>query len=114
MEELLDLEKLKSLTPEQQDQVIMGVKQHAAITNAQNLITVICLEKYSESQNFSIAFKEAFQCFCHLVVKRHDYWTSFSLYVCTQDLKSSVIFHYKYPVVLEALNVINPKEASNL
>lgn len=40
MDELLDLESLKKLTPTQQEQVIAGVKQQAAITNAQNLITV--------------------------------------------------------------------------
>lgn len=40
MDQLLDLETLKKLTPEQQEQVIAGVKQQAAIANAQNLITV--------------------------------------------------------------------------
>ncbi|VDK80789.1 unnamed protein product [Cylicostephanus goldi] len=40
MDQLLDLETLKKLTPEQQQQVIAGVKQQAAIANAQNLITV--------------------------------------------------------------------------
>ncbi|RCN50510.1 Tim10/DDP family zinc finger [Ancylostoma caninum] len=39
MDQLLDLETLKKLTPEQQQQVIAGVKQQAAIANAQNLIT---------------------------------------------------------------------------
>ena len=43
MDQLLDIESLKKLTPEQQEQVIAGVKQQAAISNAQNLITVrIC------------------------------------------------------------------------
>lgn len=40
MDQLLDLETLKKLTPEQQNQVIAGVKQQAAIMNAQSLITV--------------------------------------------------------------------------
>lgn len=40
MEELMDIEQLKKLTPAQQEQVIAGVKQQAAIANAQNLITV--------------------------------------------------------------------------
>ena len=40
MDQLLDMETLKKLTPEQQNQVIAGVKQQAAIANAQNLITV--------------------------------------------------------------------------
>uniref|UniRef100_A0AC34QF90 Tim10-like domain-containing protein n=1 Tax=Panagrolaimus sp. JU765 TaxID=591449 RepID=A0AC34QF90_9BILA len=39
MDQLLDIETLKKLTPEQQNQVIAGVKQQAAIVNAQNLIT---------------------------------------------------------------------------
>lgn len=39
MEQLMDLEALRKLTPEQQEQVIAGVKQQAAIANAQNLIT---------------------------------------------------------------------------
>ena len=48
MDQLLDIESLKKLTPEQQEQVIAGVKQQAAISNAQNLITVrIC-----DSMNF--------------------------------------------------------------
>lgn len=40
MEQLLDMETLKQLTPEKQQQVIQAVKQQAAIANAQNLITV--------------------------------------------------------------------------
>lgn len=40
MDQLLDLETLKKLTPEQQEQVLAGVKQQAALANAQNLITV--------------------------------------------------------------------------
>lgn len=43
MEELMDIEQLKKLTPAQQEQVIAGVKQQAAIANAQNLITVCLL-----------------------------------------------------------------------
>lgn len=40
MEQLLDVESLKKLTPEQQKSLISGVKQQAAILNAQNMITV--------------------------------------------------------------------------
>ncbi len=40
MDQLLDLETLKKLSPEQQNQVIAGVKQQAALANAQSLITV--------------------------------------------------------------------------
>ncbi|VDK64313.1 unnamed protein product [Anisakis simplex] len=39
MDQLLDMETLQKLTPEQQSQVIAGVKQQAAIMNAQSLIT---------------------------------------------------------------------------
>lgn len=37
---MLDMETLKKLTPEQQDQVLAGVRQQAALANAQNLVTV--------------------------------------------------------------------------
>ncbi|VDN06004.1 unnamed protein product [Thelazia callipaeda] len=40
MEQLLDLESLKKLTPEQQKSLISGVKQQAAILNAQNMISI--------------------------------------------------------------------------
>lgn len=59
MDQLLDLETLKKLTPEQQQQVIAGVKQQAAIANAQNLITVYfycfllsCCHPYSYYRRF--------------------------------------------------------------
>lgn len=41
MDQLLDVESLKKLTPDQQSKVISGIKQEAALANAQNLITVI-------------------------------------------------------------------------
>jgi hypothetical protein len=40
MDQLLDMEALNKLTPEQQDKVLQGVRQQAAIMQAQNLITV--------------------------------------------------------------------------
>lgn len=40
MDQLLDMEALNKLTPEQQEKVIQGVRQQAAIMQAQNLITV--------------------------------------------------------------------------
>lgn len=43
MEHVLDMESLKKLTPEQQKTLISGVKQQAAILNAQNMITVSSL-----------------------------------------------------------------------
>lgn len=43
MDQLLDVESLKKLTPEQKNQVISGIKQQAAIENAQQLITVCFL-----------------------------------------------------------------------
>lgn len=46
MEHVLDLESLKKLTPEQQKTLISGVKQQAAILNAQNMITVSSLSPY--------------------------------------------------------------------
>ncbi|CAJ0577548.1 unnamed protein product, partial [Mesorhabditis spiculigera] len=39
MDQLLDIEQLQKLTPQQQEQVIAGVKQQAALANAQSLIT---------------------------------------------------------------------------
>ena len=42
----MDVETLKKLTPEQQNQLIAGVKQQAAILNAQNLITVSATFSY--------------------------------------------------------------------
>lgn len=46
MEHVLDVESLKKLTPEQQKTLISGVKQQAAILNAQNMITVSSLTLY--------------------------------------------------------------------
>lgn len=40
MDQLLDPEALDKLTPEQQEKVLQGVRQQAAIMHAQNLITV--------------------------------------------------------------------------
>jgi hypothetical protein len=40
MDQLLDVDALNKLTPEQQEKVIQGVRQQAAIMHAQNLITV--------------------------------------------------------------------------
>ena len=40
MEQLLDMEQLNKLTPEQQEKVLAGVRQQAAIMHAQTLITV--------------------------------------------------------------------------
>lgn len=45
MDQLLDVETLKKLSPEQQEQVISGVKQQAALANAQNLVTVSFIKK---------------------------------------------------------------------
>lgn len=47
MDQLLDTEALNKLTPEQQEKVIQGVRQQAAIMQAQSLITVrICCDKF--------------------------------------------------------------------
>uniref|UniRef100_A0A1I7WY73 Mitochondrial import inner membrane translocase subunit n=1 Tax=Heterorhabditis bacteriophora TaxID=37862 RepID=A0A1I7WY73_HETBA len=61
MDQLLDMETLKKLTPEQQEQVIAGVKQQAAIANAQNLITDLsekCTQKCITSPGSSLSSSE--------------------------------------------------------
>lgn len=40
MDEQVDLEALKKLTPEQQNQLISGLKQQVAVLNAQAIIGV--------------------------------------------------------------------------
>lgn len=40
METLLDTESLKKYTPEQQQHILAGIRQQAAIASAQNIITV--------------------------------------------------------------------------
>lgn len=40
MDQLLDMEQLNKLTPDQQEKVIQGVRQQAAIAHAQSLISV--------------------------------------------------------------------------
>uniref|UniRef100_A0A158R417 Mitochondrial import inner membrane translocase subunit n=1 Tax=Syphacia muris TaxID=451379 RepID=A0A158R417_9BILA len=80
MEELLDLEKLKSLTPEQQDQVIMGVKQQAAIANAQNLITDLsekCTHKCITSPGSALSNGEK-QCLQRCMDRFMDSWNLIS------------------------------------
>lgn len=42
MDELINLDALKKLTPDEQNNLIAGMKQQAALLNAQNLITVSC------------------------------------------------------------------------
>uniref|UniRef100_A0A915EQM6 Mitochondrial import inner membrane translocase subunit n=1 Tax=Ditylenchus dipsaci TaxID=166011 RepID=A0A915EQM6_9BILA len=42
MDQLLDLDdKVKKMTPEQQSQMISGIRQEAALANLQNLITML-------------------------------------------------------------------------
>ncbi|KAI1713556.1 tim10/DDP family zinc finger domain-containing protein [Ditylenchus destructor] len=42
MDQLLELDdKIKSLTPEQQQQMLTGIRQEAALANAQNMITML-------------------------------------------------------------------------
>jgi import inner membrane translocase subunit TIM13 len=48
MDQLLDMEALNKLTPEQQEKVLQGVRQQAAIMHAQTLITDLsdkCISK---------------------------------------------------------------------
>jgi len=40
MDTLLDMDTLKKYTPEQQQQILSGIRQQAAIASAQNIITV--------------------------------------------------------------------------
>ncbi|VDK79125.1 unnamed protein product [Onchocerca ochengi] len=61
MEHVLDLESLKKLTPEQQKTLISGVKQQAAILNAQNMITDLserCLTKCITNPGSSLSNTE--------------------------------------------------------
>ncbi|KAK6106645.1 Uncharacterized protein BM_BM13897 [Brugia malayi] len=61
MEQILDVESLKKLTPEQQKTLISGVKQQAAILNAQNMITDLserCLTKCITSPGSALSNTE--------------------------------------------------------
>ncbi|VDN37291.1 unnamed protein product [Gongylonema pulchrum] len=61
MEHVLDVDALKKLTPEQQRNLISGVKQQAAILNAQNMITDLserCLSKCITSPGSSLSNSE--------------------------------------------------------
>ncbi|EJW87113.1 hypothetical protein WUBG_01976 [Wuchereria bancrofti] len=61
MEQILDVESLKKLTPEQQKTLISGVKQQAAILNAQNMVTDLserCLTKCITSPGSTLSNTE--------------------------------------------------------
>ncbi|MFH4981821.1 hypothetical protein AB6A40_008530 [Gnathostoma spinigerum] len=76
MDQLLDLEALKKLTPEQQNEVIAGVKQQAAIANAQNLITDLsekCTQKCITSPGSSLSNGEK-QCLTRCMDRFMDSW----------------------------------------
>ncbi|VDM65291.1 unnamed protein product [Strongylus vulgaris] len=76
MDQLLDLETLKKLTPEQQQQVIAGVKQQAAIANAQNLITDLsekCTQKCISSPGTSLSNSDK-QCLQRCMDRFMDSW----------------------------------------
>uniref|UniRef100_A0A915AHB6 Mitochondrial import inner membrane translocase subunit n=1 Tax=Parascaris univalens TaxID=6257 RepID=A0A915AHB6_PARUN len=76
MDQLLDLETLKKLTPEQQNQVIAGVKQQAAIMNAQSLITDLsdkCTQKCIRTPGSSLSNAEK-QCLQRCMDRFMDSW----------------------------------------
>ncbi|KHJ90185.1 Tim10/DDP family zinc finger [Oesophagostomum dentatum] len=76
MDQLLDLETLKKLTPEQQQQVIAGVKQQAAIANAQNLITDLsekCTQKCISHPGSSLSNSDK-QCLQRCMDRFMDSW----------------------------------------
>ncbi|KAF8366569.1 tin-13 [Pristionchus pacificus] len=76
MEELMDIEQLKKLTPAQQEQVIAGVKQQAAIANAQNLITDLsekCTQKCITSPGSSLSNSER-QCLQRCMDRFMESW----------------------------------------
>ncbi|KAE9551122.1 hypothetical protein FO519_005657 [Halicephalobus sp. NKZ332] len=76
MDQLLDIETLKKLTPEQQTQVIAGVKQQAAIANAQNLITDLsekCTQKCITAPGSSLSGSEK-QCLQRCMDRFMDAW----------------------------------------
>ncbi|KJH53228.1 Tim10/DDP family zinc finger [Dictyocaulus viviparus] len=76
MDQLLDIEALKKLTPEQQQQVIAGVKQQAALANAQNLITDLsekCTQKCISSPGSSLS-KSDRQCLQRCMDRFMDSW----------------------------------------
>ncbi|KAI6225397.1 Mitochondrial import inner membrane translocase subunit [Aphelenchoides fujianensis] len=61
MEQLLDLDALNKLTPEQQEKVLQGVRQQAAILHAQTLITDLsdkCITKCIPSPGASLGGSE--------------------------------------------------------
>ncbi|VDM63811.1 unnamed protein product [Angiostrongylus costaricensis] len=76
MDQLLDMEALKKLSPEQQQQVIAGVKQQAAIANAQNLITDLsekCTSKCISSPGSSLSNSDR-QCLQRCMDRFMDSW----------------------------------------
>ncbi|CAJ0944462.1 unnamed protein product, partial [Mesorhabditis belari] len=76
MEQLMDIEQLKKLSPEQQEQVILGVKQQAAIANAQNLITELsekCTQKCITAPGSSLSGGDK-QCLQRCMDRFMDTW----------------------------------------
>ncbi|CAI5438760.1 unnamed protein product [Caenorhabditis angaria] len=76
MDQLLDVETLKKLSPEQQEQVIAGVKQQAALANAQNLVTDIsekCTNKCITSPGNALSSNEK-QCLQRCMDRFMESW----------------------------------------
>ncbi|KAI6183215.1 Mitochondrial import inner membrane translocase subunit [Aphelenchoides bicaudatus] len=76
MESLLDLEALEKLTPEQREKVVQGVRQQAAIMQAQNLITDLsdkCIAKCIPSPGSSLSGSEK-QCLQRCMDRFVDSW----------------------------------------
>ncbi|CAD6184483.1 unnamed protein product [Caenorhabditis auriculariae] len=73
---MLDVDALKKLSPEQQEQVITGVKQQAALANAQNLVTDIsekCTNKCITSPGSSLSNNEK-QCLQRCMDRFMESW----------------------------------------
>ncbi|VDP14871.1 unnamed protein product [Heligmosomoides polygyrus] len=98
MEQLLDMETLKQLTPEKQQQVIQAVKQQAAIANAQNLITDLsekCTQKCITSPGSSLSSSDK-QCLQRCMDRFMDSWNLVSQTLqkrLQEELTSSGAFH---------------------
>uniref|UniRef100_A0A7E4VBT4 Mitochondrial import inner membrane translocase subunit n=1 Tax=Panagrellus redivivus TaxID=6233 RepID=A0A7E4VBT4_PANRE len=76
MDGLMDLEQLKNLSPQQQEQVLAGVKQQAAIANAQNLVTDLsekCTNKCITNPGSSLSSSEK-QCLSRCLDRFMDSW----------------------------------------
>ncbi|VDN56504.1 unnamed protein product [Dracunculus medinensis] len=81
MDEQVDLEALKKLTPEQQNQLISGLKQQVAVLNAQAIIGELsqkCTQKCIVSPGGSLTNSEK-QCLQRCMDRFMDTWNLVSV-----------------------------------